>query len=281
MSGFLSEESFEKANSMIEEAFPVEDDGDGFVGEPIEAQAEEPTEDIEESSEPDEQDVKTEGSGEEEEYADGHRVPYNRFKSVLDARNEYKDEITSLRERNRQLETYLASKKSSPDPEPESDDYSYDDDYGLGGDNDDSYGLESGYDDGRVKQLETQMHDLRVQHHRQQLVRDMGVIKERFPNVPPESVLQAVANDPNTNVFQVAETFNSFLVEREEAAIQRYLKDNPSASLQETPQAAPRPRKSGGGEAPGSSRVPRDKRPKHMKDVRHALLNYVKDNNIF
>lgn len=279
MSGFLSEESFEKADSMIKEAFPVEDEGDGFVGEPIETQEEEPAEDIEESSEPDEQDVKTEGSGEEEEYAEGHRVPYNRFKSVLDARNEYKDEITSLRERNRQLEAYLATKKPEPEPEPESSDYSYDDDYGLGDDND--YGLESSYDDGRMNQLETQIHDLRVQHHRQQLVKDMEIIKERFPGVPPESVLQAVASDPNTNVFQVAETFHSFLVEREEAAIQRYLKDNPTASPQETPQAAPRPRKSGGGEAPGSSRVPKDRRPKQMKDVRHALLNYVKDNNIF
>jgi hypothetical protein len=275
MSGFLSEDSLEKADSLIQEAFPIDDDGDGFVGDPVETQAEEPTEDIEASSESLESDVKEEGG--EEEYAEGHRVPYNRFKSVLDARNGYKDEIESLRERNRQLETYLSSKPSEPQKEEEDlslfeDDFQLEDDYGLS---------DSGYDNKRVSQLETQMHDMRVDHYKQQLTRDMDIIKEKYPSVPPESVLKAVANDPSTNVFQVAETFHNFLVEREEAAIQRYLKENPGASVEASPKAAPRPRKSGGSDAPGSSRVPKDKRPRQMKDVRHALLNYVKDNNIF
>ena len=169
MSGFLSEDDLEKADSLIQESFPIDDDGDGFVGEPIETKAEEPDEDIEASSENIESDVKEEGG--EEEYAEGHRVPYNRFKSVLDARNGYKDEIESLRERNRQLETYLSSKPS--EPKAEEDDLSFDDDLNF----EDSYGTDdlSGYDDGRVSNLETQMHDLRVQQHKHQLMKDMDV----------------------------------------------------------------------------------------------------------
>ena len=276
MSGFLSEDDFQKADGMIKDTFPVDDDGDGFIGEPIEM-AEETEEDIEESSVTlEEEDVNQGDSGEEEQYADGHRVPYRRFKSVLDARNGYKNEIESLRERNRELEAYLASKPSSPGHEPEEDSYEDDDeDYGFGDDDYDDFS--AGYDDKRVKQLEGQMHDLRVQHHKQQLMRDMEIIKEKFPNVPTESVLRAVANDPSTNVFQIAEGFNSFLVEREEAAIQRYIKENPQAA----PDAAPRPRKSGGASKPGSSRVPKNKRPKHLKDVRNALLNHIRDNNLF
>mgnify|MGYP003132440140 CR=1 FL=1 len=280
MSGFLSSEDFEKADGLIRDSFPVEDDGDGFIGEPIEAQeesveAKDGVTDIEEPSDFLDEDVKLDDG--EEEVPDGHRVPYNRFKSVLDARNEYKGEIETLRERNRELEAYLGSKSSQPTPQQETssyeDEYYGYEDYSLG----DSYGQE----DTRMKQLEDQMHGLRVQHHKQQLMRDMEVIRERYPNVPEEAVLQAVANDPTTNIYNVAESFHSFLAEKEEAAIQRYLKSQEGQAPADSPKAAPRPRKSGGGEAPGSSRVPRDKRPKQMKDVRHALLNYVKDNNIF
>ena len=278
MSGFLSGEDFEKADGLIRDTFPVEDDGDGFIGEPIEGQEEsiearDNTLDEERSSQSPDEDVKQ--SSDESEEGAGHRVPYSRFKSVLDARNDYKGEIESLRERNRELENYLSSKPAQKETKQEfedySDDFSYGDDLGL----DDYSGCEQ--DDGRVKQLENQMHDLRVQHYKQQLMKDLDVIKERYPSVPPETVLKAVAQDPTTNIFQVAERFNTFVVEREEAAIKRYLEEN----SQEAPAAAPRPRRSGGAEAPGSSRVSKDKRPKQMKDVRHALLNYVKDNNIF
>ena len=277
MSGFLNDGDFDKADQMIRDSFPdVEEEAEGFIGEPIETKEADDTTD-EDTSEALDSDVKEEDGAsfeaEEEEGTPGHRVPYKRFKSVLDARNDFKGEIDTLRERNRELEAYLASKPSSPEPEAESEDY----EFGYEEESDDldlDYG---GYDNKKVEQLEKQMHDIRVSQHKQKLMQDMEVIRERFPNVPPESVLQAVANDPSTNMFQVAETFNSFLVEREEAAIQRYLKDNPTAA----PAAAPRPRQSGGGDSPGSSRVPKDKRPKQMKDVRHALLNYVKDNNIF
>lgn len=275
MSGFLTDEGFDKADAMLKESFPIDDDGDGFIGDPIETADEELEEDIEESSDTLEEDVNDEGT-EEEEYADGHKIPYKRFKNVLDARNGYKDEIESLRERNRELEAYLASKPSSPDREPEEESYD-DSDFEYDDDVDTDIDFEGGYDDKRVKQLEGQMHELRVQHYKQQLMRDMEIIKDKFPSVPPESVLQAVANDPSTNIFQVAETFNSFLAEREEAAIQRYIKENPQVA----PEAAPRPRRSGGGDAPGSSRVPKNKRPKYLKDVRNALLQHIKDNNIF
>lgn len=285
MSSYLSEANLDKASEMIKESFPVEEPGDGFIGEPIEpaesveAEVDDTKEDIEPSSFLDE-DVKGE-EGEDvssdDEHVDGHRVPYDRFKSVLDARNEYKGELETLRERNRELETYLGSKKpaaESPYEEFSVSDYETEDYDGLSDSMD--------YGDERVKKLEGQMHDLRVQHYKQQLKHDMDIIQDKFPNVPPESVLQAVANDPSTNIFQVAEVFNSFLVEREEAAIQRYLKEHPDSAVEAAPnQAAPRPRTSGGGEAPGSSRIPKDKRPKYMKDVRNALLDYVKDNNIF
>jgi hypothetical protein len=280
MSGFLNDGDFDKADQMIRDSFPdVEEEAEGFIGEPIETKEADDTTD-EDTSEALDDDVKEEDGASleatEEEDTPGHRVPYKRFKSVLDARNDYKGEIDTLRERNRELEAYLASKPSSPEPEAESDDYEF------GYEEDDDLDLDyGGYDNKKVEQLEKHVHEIRVAQHKQKLIRDMEVIKERFPNVPPESVLQAVANDPSTNMFQVAETFNSFLVEREEAAIQRYLKEHPEAAQQAAPDAAPRPRKSGGGDSPGSSRVPKEKRPRQMKDVRHALLNYVKNNNIF
>lgn len=275
MSGFLTEDDFDKASSMLESSFPVEDDGDGFIGEPVDTEDQETLDDIKETSVASE-DVEVDSGG-EEEYAEGHRVPYNRFKSVVEARNEYKGEIETLRERNRELEAYLASKPSAPEGHESASTESEDYDYGL--DFDDDTGVD-GYDDGRVNQLEKQMHELRVQGYKQQLMRDMDTIKERYPNVPPESVLQAVANDPKTNVFQVAETFSTFLAEREEAAVQRYLKDNPQGAGR-SPEAAPRPRSAGSGNSPRDSRAPKSNRPKHMKDVRNALLEHIRDNNIF
>ena len=181
MSGFLSGEDFEKADGLIRDTFPVEDDGDGFIGEPIEGQEEsiearDNTLDEERSSQSPDEDVKQ--SSDESEEGAGHRVPYSRFKSVLDARNDYKGEIESLRERNRELENYLSSKPAQKETKQEfedySDDFSYGDDLGL----DDYSGYEQ--DDGRVKQLENQMHDLRVQHYKQQLMKDLDVITKDY-----------------------------------------------------------------------------------------------------
>ena len=78
MSGFLSGEDFEKADGLIRDTFPVEDDGDGFIGEPIEAQEEsiEAKNDVldeEEPSQSPDEDVKQ--SSDESEDGAGDRVP--------------------------------------------------------------------------------------------------------------------------------------------------------------------------------------------------------------
>ena len=268
MSGFLNDEQMARASEMLSDDPPVEVELEEEAAQeaiPDESSSE-AAEDVNQGSE--------ESEKEEEEFDSGHRVPYKRFRSVLEARNDARSELDALRERNRELERTLLEKPKSRSSDSEHDYSSYDDP------EEDPY-EPSGYEDPGLKKfenLEQQIHELKVQDHTRQLMRELETVQEKYPNVPPTAVLDAVAQNPDLDMLEAAEAFNSFLADREEAAIQRYLKDNPTSS--DAPEAAPRPAVSSGSGL-NAGRVSKDKRPKKMKDVRDALLYYVKEHNIF
>jgi hypothetical protein len=269
MSGFLNDEQIARATDMLSEDPPMESDE-----QEQEAQEATPDEASSDSAEDVNQGSEESEKEEEEEFEPGHRVPYKRFRSVLEARNDARSELDALRERNRELERTLLEKPKSRSSDSEHDYSSYD------APEEDPY-EPSGYEDPGLKKfenLEQQIHELKVQDHKRQLMHELETVQEKYPNVPPTAVLDAVAQNPDLDMLEAAEAFNAFLVDREEAAIQRYLKDNPTSS--DAPEAAPRPAVSSGSGL-NAGRVSKDKRPKKMKDVRDALLSYVKEHNIF
>ena len=95
----------------VEEESPSEDD----VSEEVEAASEEgssPSEEAEEKTEA------TEDGGEDDkgDEADGHAVPYKRFQKVIQARNSFREEGESLRDKIAELTTQLEESRRAKAP---------------------------------------------------------------------------------------------------------------------------------------------------------------------
>ena len=85
---------------------------------------------------------------------------------------------------------------------------------------------------------------------RRELEVEVASAMEAYPGVPREVLLQAVVADPDAAVIKVAESYSTHLAQIEEAAIARYLEENPAPAVEtqevaEKPKAAPRPTRSG------------------------------------
>ena len=96
---------------------------------------------------------------------------------------------------------------------------------------------------------------------------------EAYPGVPREVLLQAVVADPDAAVIKVAESYSTHLAQIEEAAIARYLEENPAPAVEtqevaEKPKAAPRPTRSG---AADSDVATGEFKPKSIKEGSDAL----------
>jgi hypothetical protein len=91
---------------------------------------------------------------------------------------------------------------------------------------------------------------------------EVGSALQKFPTVPRDVILQAVANNPSATAEAVAEQYSSWVAGVEEKAISAYLDKNPSSTPADAvdalgqPKAAPRPRTGGGNAVVSASEVP-------------------------
>jgi len=190
----------------------------------------------------------------EEDPAPGHRVPYNRFKQVLDARNGFKGEIDRL---SAELEQARASQATAPAaPTKVAKEKS---------DSDASWLEDLLKEDGNSNQemvdkiraefggINERIYQQEVAVAGQQLEIEVDHALASYPSVPREVIYQAVADNPDATALQIAEHYSTQVGGIEEAAIARYIAENglaesPAAAA---PEAAPRVESSGDMEMQG------------------------------
>ena len=222
----------------------------------VEAQSEEPAEaqaepSQEASSEPD-------GAEDTEEEASGHRVPYSRFKQMVEARNNLRVEASEMKARLEALEEQakIAQQVRSVLPQQQPvQQAQQQEDPGLFGEllaDLEGEPQQQQAADPRIDALMERVQQQEVAIARRELEVEVASAMETYPGVPRQVLLQAVVADPNAAVIQVAESYSTHLAQIEEAAIARYLQENPLASSDEvaeavtdTPKAAPRPTRGG------------------------------------
>lgn len=198
----------------------------------------------------------------EEEVPSGHRVPYDRFKQVLESRNKFREERAEL---EAEIERLRAQPAPTPAPAPvqaapqaESDD-AWLERY-LAGEEDAAPA--QAQDTAHLQEFQDRLYNAEVQLARQQLEVEIGAALQKFPSVPRDVILQAVANNPSATAEAVAEQYSSWVAGVEEKAIAAYLEKNPNSTPAEAvaatqePKAAPRPSKTGGSTAAAASEVP-------------------------
>lgn len=205
------------------------------------------------------------GSDAAESTPPGHRVPYKRFKGVLDARNKYRGEAE---EAQAQLEAFRRQMESmrqevatlrSIQPARPAENTSVDpidaeldrllSDTGAAPDLPKEVKAQ-------IKAMESRLHQQEVASERERLRREVADVTSNYDEGlrgDIQSVLyNAVQRDPTVDLGRVAEQYVAWLVEREEAAIARYLEKNPQAETPEpqlttTPSAPARPKRAGTG----------------------------------
>ncbi len=282
MRGMMLGEETPQAEEPAQEAAPAE--------EPAEAA---PVEEAEPASSSDTAgDVKVEAEGgaeaepqkteasdsqaEEEEVQPGHRVPYTRFKEVIEARNQFKTETAELKAQLEQLREQAQRQASQPAPVQAAPQPKADDDEAwlkelLG---EDEPTAQKSVDPA-LQQLSARLHETEVALARQSLEAEVSAAIQKYPSATRDVILQAVAQNPSLSAENVAEQYSAWMAQVEEEAIARYLKDNPAAAK---PAAAPRPAKSGAVEAPVSSEAAK---PKNVKEGSEALRAFLKGGNPF
>lgn len=194
----------------------------------------------------------------EEEVPSGHRVPYDRFKQVLESRNQFRDERAGLEAEIERLRAQPAPAPAPVQAAPQADsDDAWLERY-LAGEDEPA----PAQDNAQLKEFQDRLYNTEVQLARQQLEVEVGAALQKFPSVPRDVILQAVANNPSATAEAVAEQYSSWVAGVEEKAISAYLEKNPSSTPAEAvaatqePKAAPRPSKSGGNATATASEVP-------------------------
>ena len=295
--GFLSEEAENKIGSILdgnekpeENAAPVpapEPAAEAVEAKPEEVKAPEPAPTPTPSEPP--ADVKQEAVGdaaekeapkasaadsaaEEEEVPSGHRVPYNRFKKVIDARNEFKTEADKLKAQVTELQerakAYSAQPQVQPpvqQKEPETDDEAWLKNL-LGEEQPSERKADPALD-----ALSKRLQETEVRFARQELEAEITQAVAKYPTATRELILHAVSQDPSLSAEQVAEQYSSWLAKTEEAAISRYLTDNPTAqaAMEKKADAPPRPKTAGTTQA--ASATEKRAAPKNIEEASAEL----------
>ena len=240
------------------------------------------TEDVtieESSTEQEEQSVEVEASEEVSDTDDstpihkGHNVPYKRFKSVLDARNNYRGEAEGFRSKISSLEEKLAnleqSRTQTPQAQPAEQGVSWLDDY-LNSESTAAPEWQQQY-----QGLNDRLYQFEVAQEEQTLRAELDDIGSKFPNVPSQVLLQAVIQDPDVNIFKLAEDYSHHVSGIEEGAIARYVKEG---GHQSAAPALSRPHSSPTGGA--KTVIKPDKKIGSVQDASTALRDFLrKDNN--
>tara|TARA_R110000824_G_scaffold346368_4_gene533199 strand:- start:198 stop:1157 length:960 start_codon:yes stop_codon:yes gene_type:complete len=181
------------------------------------------------------------GSTEDDSVPSGHRVPYKRFKGVLEARNKYRTEADDAQAQldayKRQMEMMRNEVASVRNLQPAMPVETQQDT------TDELDRLLNGTPDlppevkRQITAMEARLYQQEVQVERERLKREVAQVADGYSESVQGDVTQvlynAVQRDPNVDLNRVAEQYTSWLAKREEEAIARYVAENPQASAQE------------------------------------------------
>ena len=270
-------------------AFLAEEGEEEAVSEEPEVQAEssEPAEDVNEEAETGEEEAQEaqapeaeDSPAEEDEPISGHRVPYDRFKQVLEARNGYRDEIDHLNAQMAELQGQLETRQQAPAAAPQATQKSEEDKW-----LDDIIGASDPPTDAYKQQfeaIEDRMYQQEVQMARHDLEYEVADAMHEFPGVPREVMLKAVANDPSVTAHEVAESYSSWVAEIEEAALADYIADNPTEEVpapEVVEEEVRRPSRAGATSATAASEGAPS--PRTVKEGSELLRAFMKRSNPF
>jgi len=208
----------------------------------------------------------------DEDEGEGHNVPYKRFKKVIESRNQMRGEIDYLKKEIEQLKS--APRQSEREFERSS--REVEDEYNRA--------LEDLLDPSgsKVRNLEQRLFQFEVAQEKVKLNNDLATIREKYPDVPEQFVLQAVLQDPNLDTLKVAEQYSLFLSQIEEQGIAKYLKNNGgNTQPQQTKNVPVAPRRlngTGGATAEQNGSFGGVAKPKNLKTAHNAVLDFLKKN---
>tara|TARA_R110002110_G_scaffold149197_1_gene340411 strand:- start:1147 stop:1914 length:768 start_codon:yes stop_codon:yes gene_type:complete len=236
-------------------------------GEPEQAVTE--PEVVEETVSPQvEPDVEQEASSAQPEPEEaGHNVPYQRFQQVISAKNRLQEEKERLANQLQELQTQFETNNSRVVDKVETVSDTFTDDFGSEGN--------EGEVDPRYQQLETRVQQFEVYKEEQLLERELQQVAQEFPQVPRELLLQAVIDDPNSDLLEVAGHYTTYVAQVEEQAIARYVKDN---DIQVPKRGAAAGGSSGGGKATSQLNAGHKEKPKTIKEATSRFKSFLKNN---
>ena len=280
--GFLNADEVDVLGDLLNEEF-----NDEPTPEPepeVQAESSEPTEDVNDQVETGEEALEAQApeeadsATEEPEHTPGHRVPYDRFKQVLEARNGYKGEIEHLRAQMAELQGELDARQQTPAAAPQAAQKSEEDQWldNLLQEPDGQDALAP-----HLQAIEERMYQQEVQMARYDLESEIAQAEAAFPGVPREVMLNAVANDPSISAIEVAEGYSSWVAQVEEAALADYIAANPVAdtpAAEEPVEEVRRPARAGATETTVSHDAPK---PASVKEGSEMLRAYMKKHNPF
>jgi hypothetical protein len=224
-----------------------------------------------EEEEPKTEETQEVSAAEQEPEEEGHSVPYKRFKKVIESRNELKSEIAELRKQVDELrsmpkQTEKEFEKSYREAEQEYED-----------------ALQDLLDPStkQLKSLEERMFQFEVAQEKVKLNQELASIRNDYPDVPEQLILEAIIKDSSVDARAVAEQYSLFITQVEEQGIARYVKQN--GSQQETTKAAPAvPKRLSGHSGATADRAHFGgvEKPKTLKGAQAAVLQFLKRNNL-
>jgi hypothetical protein len=210
-----------------------------------------------------EPDVQEASSAEPEEEG-GHNVPYQRFQQVISARNKLQNEKERLAAQLEELQTKFEHNTTQDRVETyeEEDLYSGQEDY------DDEL-------DPRYAALESRVQEFEVYKQEQLLERELKQVGQEFPTVPRELLLQAVINDPDANLMDVAGQYTTYVAQMEEGAIARYIEENNIAVPNRSASAGG---SSGGQNTNSAMNAGNKQKPKNIREATSRFKAFLKNN---
>ena len=189
--------------------------------------------------------------------SDENSIPYSRFKSVIESRNEFKSKVSDL---ERQLEELRAAQENKTTEETQEDD--------LFGYLDDAY-----EEDPKYSELEKRLEKFEMYQAEVDLQKEISMTKQAFPNVPEEVLLNAVIHDADADLMEIAHKYDMFVDNIRKEALKGY---TPAASQPvETPSA---PRRVSPAGAAGATFDASVNKPKNMDDAKASFMDYLRQN---
>lgn len=218
--------------------------------------------------------VNTSQSASEETNESGHNVPYSRFKSVVQARNDLRFKVE---EYEKQLAT-LTSQMNAPQQKSSTSNLSAFDE--LYSQISKEYGSDEPVDerDLKLQRLEKVAYDFEVFQAKQSLEQELAVANSKYPDVPNDILLAAVVQNPEIDVVDLAERYNTFVSAVREDAIAKYTTQSGQSVVPQnnTPAAPPRV-----GSAPATRNTTgfgESPSPRNLQEAKSSLMDYLKSN---